>query len=32
VELGAFWMPRLIRRTLLRDLTFGYCVHEFECS
>jgi methyltransferase (TIGR00027 family) len=31
VELGAFWMPRLIRRTLLRDLAYGYCVHEFEC-
>lgn len=30
VELGAFWMPRLIRRTLLRDLNYGYCVHEFE--
>lgn len=29
-ELGAFWMPRLIRRTLLRDLSYGYCVHEFE--
>lgn len=31
-ELGAMWMPRLIRRTLLRDLNFGYCVHEFECQ
>ncbi len=30
-ELGALWIPRLIRRTLLRDLTYGYCVHEFAC-
>lgn len=30
VELGAYWVPRFLMRTLLRDIAYGYCVHEFE--